>query len=588
MHRNLHDNHCHVERSSTASPNFHEKPPNRSNTMTHALPTLTIANSWQELLQPAGQAILEAVLPAYIQPRRWFGGKARSIAAAQLIDTIPIAYGAAQAVIAMVRVSYAEGMPDTYVLPLAFAIGARAEQLVRDLPHAVIAHIQAADDERGLLYDALLDRGFCAALLDLIATGGRQAGAAGAIQASPTSAFARLQGQDRTALEPKFVTAEQSNSSIIYGDRLIMKLFRRIEPGLNPDLEIGRFLTERAHFANVPPAAGALEYHAPSGEPSSLAFLQGFVPNQGDAWGFTLAQLSAYFAQKLQSPAVAPSDSPLSTRVLLSLSRDKLPRAAEQMVGSYIQRAALLGQRTAELHLALSFPTNDPNFIPEPFAADDQQALYDSICERANQSFATLRRVLNSQALPAALRPGAEQVLASQSRILEHYRALLDQPFTALRTRIHGDYHLGQVLASGADFMLIDFEGEPARPLNQRRRKGAPLQDVAGMLRSFHYAPYAVLFGQAPGVAFHEQEVAALEDWARVWHRWVNVAFLRAYLATAGNAPFLPATPRELEQLLEAFLLDKAIYELNYELNNRPAWVRIPVEGILQLVETRE
>src|SRR5215212_7792696 len=219
--------------------------------MTDSLPTLTIASKWQELLQLPGLTALEAALPAYIQPRRWFGGKARGIAAAQLIDTIPIAYGAVQATIAMVRVSYAEGTPDTYVLPLAFATGAPAEQLIRDLPHAVIAHIQGADDERGLLYDALLDRGFCAALLDLIATGGQQAGALGAIQASPTSAFARLSGPDRTVLEPKIVTAEQSNSSIIYGDRLIMKLFRRLEPGLNPDLEIGRFLTERAHFANV-------------------------------------------------------------------------------------------------------------------------------------------------------------------------------------------------------------------------------------------------------------------------------------------------------------------------------------------------
>jgi trehalose synthase-fused probable maltokinase len=552
--------------------------------MTDSLPTLTIASNWQELLQLPGLAALEAILPGYIQPRRWFGGKARGIASAQLIDTIPIAYGAAQAAIAMIRVSYAEGTPDTYVLLLAFTTGARAEQLARDLPHAVVARIQGASEQRGLLYDALLDRGFCAALLDLIATGDRQAGAVGAIQASPTSAFTRLSGPERSALEPKIVTAEQSNSSIIYGDRLIMKLFRRLEPGLNPDLEIGRFLTERAHFANVPPAAGALEYHAPSGEPSSLAFLQGFVPNQGDAWGFTLGQLSEYFTQKLQSTAAAPADRQLSARALLELSRNELPHAAEQMVGSYLQRAALLGQRTAELHLALSISIDDPNFRPEPFATADQHALYDSICERANQSFATLQRVLDSQALPAVMREGAEQVLGIKGQVFEHYRALLDQPLTALRTRIHGDYHLGQVLATGADFMIIDFEGEPARPLSQRRRKGAPLQDVAGMLRSFHYAPYAVLFGQAPGVAFHEHEIAALEDWARVWHRWVNVAFLRAYLTAAGKAPFVPAAPAELEGLLEAFLLDKAIYELNYELNNRPAWVRIPVEGILQLV----
>jgi maltose alpha-D-glucosyltransferase/alpha-amylase len=550
-----------------------------------SIPHLSIAKTWHELLEPSGRAAFEAALPAYIQPRRWFGGKARGIASAQLLDAILIAYGSQQAAIAMVRVSYAEGPPDSYVLPLTYAAGAHADQLARDLPHAVIARVQGAGGASGVLYDALLEPDFCAALLELIESGRRQAGAAGAIQGSPTSAFARVRGSERTVLQPKIVTAEQSNSSIIYGDRLIMKLFRRLEPGLNPDLEIGRFLTERAHFAHVPPAAGALEYIGPGGEPGSLAFLQGFVPNQGDAWGFTLGQLCAYFTQKLVSALAAPADSRLSTRILLGLSRNELPRAAEQLIGSYLERAQLLGQRTAELHLALAIPTDDPNFAPEPFAAADQQAIYDSMCDRANQSFATLQGVLDSRTLPATQRTGAEQVLGLRDQVFGHYRALLDHPFTALRTRIHGDYHLGQVLYTGADFMIIDFEGEPARPLSQRRRKGAPLQDVAGMLRSFHYAPYAVLFGQAPGVTFRAQDAAALEPWARSWHRWVSVAFLHAYLATASNTPFLPAAPEELERLLDAFVLDKAIYELNYELNNRPAWVQIPVEGILQLIE---
>jgi maltose alpha-D-glucosyltransferase / alpha-amylase len=553
--------------------------------MTNPLPTLAISNNWRELLQPAGRAALENLLPGYIQPRRWFGGKARSIASVQLLDSISIAYAGEQAAIAMVRIAYAEGPPDSYVLPLAYAAQARAEQLTRDLPHAVIAQIQGAESERGVLYDALLEPRFCAALLDLIERDAQQQGMNGTIKGSPTSAFARLRGPDAAPLEPKIVTAEQSNSSIIYGDRLIMKLFRRLEPGLNPDLEIGRFLTEQSGFAQVPPAAGGLEYIGPGGEPSSLAFLQGFVPNQGDAWGFTLGQLSDYFTQKLRSSAAPPTESPLSTRSLLDLSREDLPRAAEQMIGSYLERAQLLGRRTAELHLALSVPTNDPNFVPEPFAAADQQAIYDSMCQRANLSFTTLQRVLGSNTLPKTQRPSAEQVLGLQSQVFEQYRVLLEHPFTALCTRIHGDYHLGQVLYTGADFMIIDFEGEPARPLSERRRKGAPLQDAAGMLRSFHYAPYAVLFGQAPGVIFPEQDVAALEPWARTWHRWVSIAFLHAYLATAGSAPFLPSAPEELERLLGAFLLDKAIYELNYELNNRPAWVQIPVEGILQLVE---
>jgi maltose alpha-D-glucosyltransferase/alpha-amylase len=556
--------------------------------MAESIPTLIIDNSWHDLLQPTGQGILEATLPGYILPRRWFGGKSRGISSAQLVDTIPIAYDIGQAAVAIVRVSYGEGSPDTYVLPLAYAAGAQAEQIARDMPHAAIAYVQRAAGERGLLYDALIDSGFCAALLALIAADARQAGASGAIQASATSAFAQLRGPDTTLLDPKIVTAEQSNSSIIYGDRLIMKLFRRLEPGQNPDLEIGRFLTERAHFANVPPAAGALEYHAPGSEPGSLAFLQGFVPNQGDAWGFTLAKLSEYFAQKLRSQQAAPADSRLATRALLDLGRDELPQAAQQIIGGYLEHAQLLGRRTAELHLALSIDASDPDFAPEPFTATEQQMLYETMRERASQSFATLSRVLASHTLPKTLRRDAELVLGLQDRVFEHYHALLDQPLAALRTRIHGDYHLGQVLYTGADFLIIDFEGEPARPLSQRRRKASPLQDVAGMLRSFHYAPYAVLFGQAPGVSFGEQDIAKLEPWARAWHRWVSVAFVRSYLATAGDAPFVPPRPEELERLLEAFLLDKAIYELNYELNNRPAWVRIPVEGILQLVEPNE
>jgi predicted trehalose synthase len=194
--------------------------------------TLSIANTWHELLQPPGRSALEAALPAYIQPRRWFGGKARGIAAAEIVDTIPIGYAGEHASIAMVRVSYDEGQPDTYVLPLAFAAAERAEQLARDLPHAVVARVARADGERGALYDALVDPGFCAALLDLIAAGGRLAGEPGAIQASSTSAFPRLRGPAEEPLAPKIVTAEQSNSSIVYGDRLIMKLFRRLEPGL--------------------------------------------------------------------------------------------------------------------------------------------------------------------------------------------------------------------------------------------------------------------------------------------------------------------------------------------------------------------
>jgi maltose alpha-D-glucosyltransferase / alpha-amylase len=547
--------------------------------MTDSLPTLTKANSWQELLQPLGRAALEAALPAYIQLRRWFGGKARGIASAQLLDTIPITYDDQQAMIAMVRVSYGEGLPDTYVLPLACATGAHADQLARDFPHALIAHIQRADGERGVLHDALLDRGFCAALLELIASGGRQAGATGAIQASPTGAFARLRGLDPAPLEPKIVTVEQSNSSIIYGDRLIMKLFRRLEPGLNLDLEIGRFLTERG-FRNSPPAAGAIEYHAADSGVTGLAFLQGFVPNQGDAWSYTLRTIAQSFVGVRHATPRQTSASPLA------LAGHEIPPQARALLGVYLASAELLGRRTAELHLVLASDSSDAAFVPEPFDEPYRQVVFDSMCSAAGRALQALRRALAG--LPEPLRQSGQRILALEGQIIERFRSALDQPIEALRTRVHGDYHLGQVLVSDDDFYIIDFEGEPARSLTERRNKNSPLQDVAGMLRSFHYAPYAVLFGQAPGVAFDDEDVRALEPWARLWHHWTSAAFLKSYLATADGAPFLPRSPESMRAMLDIYLLDKAIYELAYELNNRPAWVQIPVEGILQLVEIGE
>jgi len=192
--------------------------------------------------------------------------------------------------------------------------------------------------------------------------------------------------------------------------------------------------------------------------------------------------------------------------------------------------------------------------------------------------------VLAAGTLPDSARAGAERVLGLEGQIFDRFGLIQDRPIGAMRTRFHGDYHLGQVLYTGTDFLIIDFEGEPARPLSERRRKGSPLQDVAGMLRSFHYAPYAVLLGQAPEADFRAEDFAMLEPWARLWHRWISAVFLQSYLAAAGRALFLPARRDELAALLDVYLLDKAVYELNYELNNRPAWVPIAVEGILQSI----
>ncbi len=526
--------------------------------------TLAVDGAWDELLQRPDA--LAALLPAFLQGRRWFGGKARHVAAAQIVEAVRIPYADAVAYLCLVQVDYRDGPAETYALPLAGAEGERAGWLLEQLPHLVIARFQRAGQrEAGVLYDALGEPAFCTALLELIGANRQLHGRMGVLLGSSTRAFTRIVGGAQ--LQPAIGRAEQSNTSVIYGDRLILKLFRRLEAGINPDLEIGRFLTERRAFAHIPPVAGAIEYRRGAGEPTTVAILQEFVPNQGDAWQYTLGALDQALARAGASEA--QQILPLSSRTLLDLAAQEPSSAARELIGSYLDSARVLGQRTAELHLVLAADVDDPAFAPEPFTPAYQQAIYESMCILATQVFQTFRADPRwGQAYPA---------YDLERQVRERFQPVRDRPIAATRTRFHGDYHLGQVLYTGRDFLIIDFEGEPARPLNERRAKHSPLRDVAGMLRSFHYAAATALRARA--------DRARLEPWARLWNQWVSAAFVKAYLATAGQASFVPRSRDGLQVLLDAYLLEKAIYELGYELNNRPDWVPIPLQGILHLVE---
>lgn len=535
------------------------------------LPTLTVSGAWQELFQGQAKTALEKVLPGYMHPRRWFGSKARTIQTAEIVEAVAIAQ---IAILALVRVTYTEGAPETYLLPLTFAGGARAEELRRERPQAVVALVQMPT-VAGILYDAVWKNRFGEVLLEIIAQQQTLPGNNGEMLASATAVFPQLRGPSEQSLPPTLLGAEQSNTSIRYGERLILKLFRRLEAGINPDLEIGHFLTQKAAFAHIPPVAGALEYRRQGGgEPITLAILQGFVPNQGDAWRYTLDSLGQYFEQVLSQTQVDMTDITLPGESLLDLAQQDIPQLAYELIGDYLKSAQLLGQRTAELHLALASGVDDPSFAPEAFSPGDQERLYQDMQNLTGRIFTLLRQRLEH--LPETIRPEAQQVLDWEPEILKRFHSLLEGEISALRTRTHGDYHLGQVLYTGQDFMMIDFEGEPARTLQERRLKRSSLQDVAGMLRSFHYAAYAAFFEKTT------TEEPGLETWVRFWHMWVSVAFLKTYLAVVGAAPFHPQSLEEVRILLKAYLLEKAVYELGYELNNRPDWVKIPLQGIRQ------
>ena len=551
-------------------------------------PTITVADAWEDVLQGRPRQALEAALPRFLAAARWFGGKARKLKSIEIRDAVPVED--ADAYIALVDVDYIEGDPDVYAVPLAFATGERAEQLQTYHPEIVICRLRLrAADLDGVLYDALRHERLGTRLLDGIAHGERWSGARETISASPVG----LLDIDETngSLAPALSHAEQSNSSIVYGQRYILKLYRRLEAGVNPDLEITRALTEQG-FPHIPPAAGYLEIRRDRrSEPMTLGLLQAFVPNEGDAWSYTQDVLGQFYEHVLSQPVEATREGipapPRSTLSVVNGTTEDYPDDAYEMVGSFMQSAERLGQRTAELHTALASRHDDPSFAPEPINRFAQRSIYQSIRSSTRRTIQFLHQQL--EGLPEALRPQAQAIMDAEDDLLGRLRSVLESRIQAKRIRTHGDFHLGQVLYTGKDFVILDFEGEPARPLGERRLKRSPLRDVAGMLRSFHYAAHASLFSLEEGGILQPNDRPRLEPWARFWTHWVCVAFLKVYRATIQATPgLIPDDPDALHTLLDAYLLEKAIYELNYELNNRPDWVQIPLQGIADLLAHRD
>jgi maltose alpha-D-glucosyltransferase/alpha-amylase len=545
------------------------------------LPLLEVKGSWGQIFKGKALTRLETVLRNYLRGRRWFGGKARGIKSVAIREKLLLQDRSFSAYICLVTVDDLDGNSEIYVLPLAHASGHQAAKLLRNHPRTILARLQiGGSTEEGVLFDALAAKEFGTLLLNALRRRYRRKGSAGEIVSSQTRVLRKLSASEETLLEPSILEVEQSNTSLVYGNKFILKLFRRLQEGINPDLEIGRFLTEKG-FSHIPSVAGALEYHVGRQEAQTLAILQEFVPNQGNAWEYTLHELELYFEHILErrsekTTAVLPQAS------LMDLTAAPTPAELLNTMGIYMETVQILARRTAEMHMVLASARDDSKFAPEPFSKLYQRSLYQSMRTLAGRNLPLLQRHLKD--MPPDLQSDARQILDLKNDILGRFHRLLDLKISGMRTRCHGDYHLGQVLHTGKDFVIIDFEGEPARPIGERRIKRSPLRDVAGMLRSFHYAAYAALIALGNRGIMRSEELPWLESWTNYWHVWICATFMNTYLAIAANGDFLPSSEEETEILLDALLLEKAVYELGYELNNRPDWVKIPIQGIRQLM----
>ena len=543
-------------------------------------PIISVAVGRESLFEEDNWPILGAMLQDYVVDRRWFRGKARELRSSEIVDIIPMSSVQSTAHMVLARFEYTEGDEETYAIPLATA-GVTASDATGQMPdHAVVGHLNHDGKSQYVLYDAMSDNQFSSALLAAIRRGRRFRGLSGEIVASPSHILRVAHGLSDVDLQPSPIKAEQTNTSVTYGSQFVLKLFRRIDNGINPELEIGRVLTEEAHFSHASQLAGVIEYRPVRREPLGLAVLETFIPNEGDAWQYTLDSLEHYLQNVVAHPTVQVP--PVPRRHLLSLLREP-PQLAMETIGPYLSSAQLLGQRTAELHLALASASDDPAFAPEPFSFMYQTSLYQSMRSFTAQVFQLLRD--RSGSLPSDIRERALKVLELEKEIADRYRLIREKRISATRIRCHGDYHLGQVLYTGKDFVIIDFEGEPARPLSERRLKRSPLRDVAGMIRSFRYAAHSAVKHQMGFTTRPDDDLPVLQNWAKYWYTWVSVSFLTSYLGTLTPAHLLPEEPENLRILMDAYLLDKAVYEIGYEMNNRPDWLEVPLEGILDLME---
>ena len=528
---------------------------------------------------------LTRALSRYVQSRRWFGGKGRAVVRQKGVDLVGLGRQPAPTLV-MLELTYADGDPELYSVPILSITGQRAADVLLHHPEVVIARLGGDDEDPELLIDALADAESATELMRAVSTRRQLTSESGTISIDlPNDLRARLRRDGEDAEEIRVIGAEQSNSSVIVGSSAIAKVIRQLHSGENPDVELGRHLTRQGEFEQVAKVLGSVTWTPKKGDPHTLAIVSEYVPNEGDAWQHYLDDVSRHFEElmvaELEPPAAPRPTDPIAT-ARPAAARDK---AASEEFGGFVESVDLLGRRTAQMHRALA-DSDDADMRPERFTALTQRSLYQGVRSQVRSVLSELRRArtrLGDSDLELA-----ERVLDHGDQLIELLEPLRGDRLGGVRMRIHGDFHLGQALWTGKDFVIVDFEGEPARPISERRLRRSPLADVAGMCRSFGYAAHTAVRDQIERGLLPEhaddRDVGASHEWAAWWQDAAGVVYLAGYLEEMADTELLPTDPEQTRDLLVAHLLEKATYEVRYELRYRPSWLSIPLKALLEQV----
>ena len=538
------------------------------------------AESVEEIFSVEVRRGIAALLPRVLPTRTWFLGRNRTIRDVTIRDVVPLF--PSRGYLLLTDIDYTDGDPDSYVIALAVSTGENAESILHDNRDAVLARVTGLGDQLTIVYGAVLDREFANSVLTAIVRRRKFKGDNGDLCGGHTRAFRKDWNRTRSNLEPQRITTDMASSFIRYGEDFILKLYRRVEVGINPDREILEFLTEHTDFSNAPRALGWLEYRNAfdsEAEPTTVAMLTSYPRNGTGGWKFMLDHLGLYFERAL---AIA-SDDPRLREIeepndLLTAASKPLPPLVADLLGTYAEKVRQLGQRTAALHGALSSHGDIAAFAPEPFTDFYRFGVYHGIIGQINRTLDALGS--NCEKMSPDGQQECRHLLELSGRLRAQLTGLRDERITANRIRIHGDLHLSQIQFTGNDVMIVNFDGDVTRSYTERRIKRCALRDVACLVRSLHYVSCAVLFGQVPGIVAGA-DAQQVEKWAEIWRTWMSAIYVHSYFEAAGAAEFVPASATQRRVLLNAYIVDKCLKEIMHELEYRPSWLRIPVRGLL-------
>jgi maltose alpha-D-glucosyltransferase/alpha-amylase len=526
--------------------------------------------------------IIEKKILAYLPTARWFLGKERGLAGCDIDDVVDIRSedGSLLSRILILEVNYREGSSDRYLLPLSSCQGEKAEKLIVDSQAYLFSTYQTAESA-GVFFDSLLNPAISQKLVRVILSNTTLAGTFGTLIGYTEKLISDPSLVEIEDLPPsQAVTSEQSNCSFFIGRKYHFKIYKKIESGINPEVLIGRHLRSHPLFNNTPQLVGTLSYEK-GGKEQAIACLQNYVENEGDGWHVFLNQLTqlAEQAKATLNPEYKSTFPKGGFRESLTIGP---PAQIAHLFGPTLNWANLLGNRTAEMHLALAEPGDDPHFVPESFTPFYQRSLYQSFRNTLIKSLGALRKFYPR--LTDENKALADSLFSKETEIYNLYSVLKTARIDSHRIRVHGDLHLGQVLYTGKDFYVIDFEGEPRRSLGERSIKRTPIKDVADMIRSFEYLAFYFL----------KEKLLRSEDFKKVssfinnWNWWVSSEYLKTYLERVSGTHLIPRDRELMHKMLQVYMLEKALYELNYEINSRPTWVDIPLHGILKILQDGE